>query len=351
MNGGIFPSMLPAGGNPTYYVEDMLGTSRVLTTNTGAVCYDADFYPYGGERAYTNTCSQNYKFEGKERDTETGNDDFGARYYSNRFGRWLSADWSAVPVPIPYANLSNPQTLNLYAMVADDPESFADLDGHRINSAGIISMGEMQGEMLEWCNDSGVHVPCAVMEQLDEDPMAEALEEVQKRVSQDTDQEQAAQTPDQTNAQPAQNTTQTETQTQPKQLSAEDVSKAIQTAKDEPKGTPHAKTAVDFLNALGTNWNLSGDTLRQALKDSKVDAHGIDKKVDSISRTGDVVTVKLNRTINYLFYKTGQTKERTPLPITFNVGSVGGRPALVNIQGVEALHGLKYVPKTQYGPD
>jgi hypothetical protein len=27
-------------------------------------------------------------------------------------------------------NLTNPQTLNLYAMVSDDPESFADLDGH-----------------------------------------------------------------------------------------------------------------------------------------------------------------------------------------------------------------------------
>ena len=68
--------------------------------------------------------------KGKERDAETGNDDFGARYYSNRFGRWLSADWSNVPVAVPYANLSNPQTLNLYSMVADDPESFADLDGH-----------------------------------------------------------------------------------------------------------------------------------------------------------------------------------------------------------------------------
>jgi hypothetical protein len=31
---------------------------------------------------------------------------------------------------VPYANLNNPQTLNLYSMVADDPESFADLDGH-----------------------------------------------------------------------------------------------------------------------------------------------------------------------------------------------------------------------------
>lgn len=128
--GGQRIAMIPAGSTPNYYVEDMLGTSRVVTTATGTLCYDADFYPYGGERAYTNACTQNYKFEGKERDTETSNDDFGARYYSNRFGRWLSADWSAVPAPVPYANLSNPQTLNLYAMVHDDPESFADLDGH-----------------------------------------------------------------------------------------------------------------------------------------------------------------------------------------------------------------------------
>ncbi len=30
----------------------------------------------------------------------------------------------------PLRTLTNPQTLNLYAMVADNPESFADLDGH-----------------------------------------------------------------------------------------------------------------------------------------------------------------------------------------------------------------------------
>jgi RHS repeat-associated protein len=128
--GGKRVAMLPASSTPIYYVQDLLGTSRVITANTGIVCYDADFYPYGGERTYTNSCPQNYKFEGKERDSETGNDDFGARYYSNRFGRWLSADWSSVPVPVPYANLTNPQTLNLYSMVVDDPESFADLDGH-----------------------------------------------------------------------------------------------------------------------------------------------------------------------------------------------------------------------------
>jgi len=130
--GGKRIAMLPAGGSPQHYVEDFLGSSGVVTQSNGVVCYDADFTPFGGELSYTNTCpaQNNYKFEGKERDTETGNDDFGARYYTWRFGRWLSADWSSVPVAVPYANLTNPQTLNLYAMVADDPESFADLDGH-----------------------------------------------------------------------------------------------------------------------------------------------------------------------------------------------------------------------------
>ncbi|MGA7848343.1 MAG: RHS repeat-associated core domain-containing protein [Terriglobales bacterium] len=128
--GGKRVAVVPASGSALYYAEDLLGSSRVIVQSNGTLCYDADFTPFGGENSYTSTCPQNYKFEGKERDTETQNDDFGARYYSWRFGRWLSSDWSAVPVAVPYANLNNPQTLNLYSMVADDPESFADLDGH-----------------------------------------------------------------------------------------------------------------------------------------------------------------------------------------------------------------------------
>jgi RHS repeat-associated protein len=129
--GGRRVALVPATGSALYYAEDFLGSSRVMVQSTGAVCYDADFTPFGAERTITNTCTQNaYKFEGKERDAETGNDDFGAREYSWRMGRWLSSDWSSVPVAVPYANLTNPQTLNLYAMVSDDPESFEDLDGH-----------------------------------------------------------------------------------------------------------------------------------------------------------------------------------------------------------------------------
>jgi RHS repeat-associated protein len=70
------------------------------------------------------------KFTGKERDAETGLDYFGARYLSSAQGRWTSPDWSAAPEPIPYASLSDPQSLNLYAYVRNNPTTNRDADGH-----------------------------------------------------------------------------------------------------------------------------------------------------------------------------------------------------------------------------
>ena len=67
---------------------------------------------------------------GKERDAETGLDFFGARYYSGAQGRFTSPDWSAKPEPVPYAQFDDPQTLNLYAYVRNNPVAKADLDGH-----------------------------------------------------------------------------------------------------------------------------------------------------------------------------------------------------------------------------
>ena len=42
----------------------------------------------------------------------------------------MSPDWSAKEEPVPYAKLENPQTLNLYAYVGNDPLSNVDTDGH-----------------------------------------------------------------------------------------------------------------------------------------------------------------------------------------------------------------------------
>lgn len=71
-----------------------------------------------------------YKFQGKELDDETGLYNFGARYYSPSLGRYMSPDWSSRPVPVPFADLSNPQTLNLYSYGKNNPTTIADKDGH-----------------------------------------------------------------------------------------------------------------------------------------------------------------------------------------------------------------------------
>ncbi len=54
-----------------------------------------------------------YKFTGKERDAESGLDNFGARYDASSMGRFMSAD----PVFISADRLTDPQSLNLYAYV------------------------------------------------------------------------------------------------------------------------------------------------------------------------------------------------------------------------------------------
>jgi RHS repeat-associated protein len=117
-------------GGVFYYFSDQLKTASVITDSAGVIKAESDYYPWGGELQFINNDSNDYKFTGKKRDTETGLDYFGARYYSNALGRWVSADWSPTPVPVPYADLHNPQSLNLYGFVGGNPATKIDPDGH-----------------------------------------------------------------------------------------------------------------------------------------------------------------------------------------------------------------------------
>jgi len=118
------------GNTVAYYFSDHLKTASVITDSAGVIKAESDYYPWGGELQFVNNDSNDYKFTGKKRDLETGLDYFGARYYSNGLGRWVSADWSATPVPVPYADFGDPQSLNLYGFVGGNPASKADADGH-----------------------------------------------------------------------------------------------------------------------------------------------------------------------------------------------------------------------------
>ena len=118
------------GGAISYYFSDHLKSAAVITDAAGNIKEDYDYTPWGGEMQLINNDPNHYKFTGKERDTETGLDYFGARYYSNGMSRWLSADWSAAPAPVPYADFNDPQSLNLYSYVRNIPTAKIDVDGH-----------------------------------------------------------------------------------------------------------------------------------------------------------------------------------------------------------------------------
>ena len=82
-------------GSVAYYFSDHLKTASVITDATGNIKSESDFYPWGGELQFVNSDPNHYKFTGKERDTETGLDYFGARYYSNGLARFITPDWAA----------------------------------------------------------------------------------------------------------------------------------------------------------------------------------------------------------------------------------------------------------------
>lgn len=129
------------GGSVAYYFSDHLKTTDIVTDALGNIKNESDFYPWGGELEFLNNDSNHYKFTGKERDAETGLDYFGARYYSNGLGRFISADWSSTPIPVPYADFGDPQSLNLYTYVRNLPTTRIDADGHDSWVTDLIDAG------------------------------------------------------------------------------------------------------------------------------------------------------------------------------------------------------------------
>lgn len=118
-----------AKASTNYYLDDRLGTAQMELSGGGWPLWQGQFTPFGQELP-DGTTSMHYKFTGKERDAESGLDYFGARYYASNIGRWMSPDWADKPEAVPYSSLDDPQSLNLYGYVHNNPLSLSDLDGH-----------------------------------------------------------------------------------------------------------------------------------------------------------------------------------------------------------------------------
>jgi RHS repeat-associated protein len=128
-----------------FELADPLGTKRVQANALGQIDETCTSLPFGND--VNNPVSANcvpvanslgtaddateHHFTQKERDTETGNDYFFARYYNSALGRFTTPDWSARITPVPYMVLNEPQSLNLYSYVGNNPLTHTDPDGHQ----------------------------------------------------------------------------------------------------------------------------------------------------------------------------------------------------------------------------
>lgn len=160
----------PTGSAETHYLTtDHLGSTRLVTNQTGAVVSRHDYLPFGWELYSGLTGRTNghgyltspegvhtptQRFTGKERDAETGLDYFGARYLSGVQGRFTSPD-----APFADQNAKDPQSWNLYTYGRNNPLRYTDPTGR------CVVDGETHNWL--WCAAHSVGLTQTVKEQAD----------------------------------------------------------------------------------------------------------------------------------------------------------------------------------------
>ena len=104
-------------GPVTYLYPDHLGSTLATSTEGES----ARYYPYGSTR--TGSVGTVYKYSGQRTDSGIGLAWVRSRWYDSALGRWVQPD-SMVPNP------ENPQSLNRYSYVLNNPVRFVDPSGH-----------------------------------------------------------------------------------------------------------------------------------------------------------------------------------------------------------------------------
>ena len=144
-SGGITPeSIIPVAtgmnGSLIFHHEDHLNGGNVDTDSLGAIISLIDYYPFGDTRVEENSgdYENDYKFTGKEKDEDTGLYYYEARYYDSAIGRFTAVDpWSG--------ELTDPQTLNKYAYVTNNPLKYVDPSGEEPVKAEAVSYEDVLG--------------------------------------------------------------------------------------------------------------------------------------------------------------------------------------------------------------
>ncbi len=114
-------------GNVFYYHPDHLGSTTLVTNESGDVVEEIFYLPFGGTLIGSDE-AQRFLFTGKEKDKGTEFYYYGARYYDDEFRHFLQPD-SVIQ------DIYNPQDLNRYAYVRNNPYKYKDPSGNYLESA------------------------------------------------------------------------------------------------------------------------------------------------------------------------------------------------------------------------
>jgi RHS repeat-associated protein len=116
-------------GNMAYYHSDHLGGTNVITDSGGNLVERIKYYPFG---EIIEGDAEKYQYTGKEKDHLTDWNYFEARYYNSDFKHFTQAD-TVEP------DYYDPQDLNRYAYVRNNPLKLIDPNGHAFNLYGAIA--------------------------------------------------------------------------------------------------------------------------------------------------------------------------------------------------------------------
>jgi RHS repeat-associated protein len=134
-----YASQPPALTGTEYYTADHLGSTRLVLGSDGSVKERYDYLPFGeqlgsgvngrsGKYSTNLADGESVKFTGKERDAESGLDNYLARYYASQQGRFTGPDG-----PFDDQDAGVPQSWGLYTYGRDNPLLYVDPNGHRVS--------------------------------------------------------------------------------------------------------------------------------------------------------------------------------------------------------------------------
>jgi RHS repeat-associated protein len=142
-----------------YYHGDHLGSTSVVSGQSGAEEERVEYLPYG--KVLSGGKTTKYLYTGKELGAETGLYYYGARYYNPNMTRFIQPDKII-------QDIFDPQTLNHYAYVRNNPLKYIDptgntnLEGMAAGAFTALAGASLMVGGVALCVGSGGTIPIAV---------------------------------------------------------------------------------------------------------------------------------------------------------------------------------------------